>query len=224
MKAVLGFMIYIIMTPALLFITAGTLAWPMGWVYVVLLLLSTLLSRLVVFFRNPDTLRERAKFTSAENVEPWDRVLAFVVGLFGPMVIVIFAGLDYRCGWPDHFSFPVELVAACVLAAGYGLAVWAMLANPFFSSVVRIQNDRDHKVVRKGPYRIMRHPSYAGAIIAALAFPCMLDALVSLIPALAMIVALVVRTRLEDEMLREELPGYESYAAQTRYRLIPGIW
>jgi protein-S-isoprenylcysteine O-methyltransferase Ste14 len=70
----------------------------------------------------------------------------------------------------------------------------------------------------------VRHPSYAGALVASLAFPFMLDALWALIPAVGMAVALIVRTRLEDRMLLEELAGYEEYAEDTRHRLIPGLW
>jgi protein-S-isoprenylcysteine O-methyltransferase Ste14 len=115
-------------------------------------------------------------------------------------------------------------VAALVIAAGYGLAVWAMVENRFFSAVARIQKDRGHEVVTTGPYRIVRHPSYAGAILAYLAFPLMLDALWSLIPGVIMAGVLVVRTGLEDRMLIEELEGYQGYAEETRYRLIPGVW
>lgn len=224
MGAVIGFILYLFLVPGLLFTMAGTTDWPMAWVYVILFLFSILLSRLIVLIRNPDTLRERARFTSTENVKSWDRVLASFVGLIGPALIVIVAGLDFRFKWPDHFPSSIEVAAACVLAAGYGLAVWAMLVNPFFSSVARIQDDRDHRVIRAGPYRFIRHPSYAGAVIAALAFPCMLDALASILPSMLLIVALVMRTSWEDQMLREELHGYDRYASETRYRLIPGIW
>jgi protein-S-isoprenylcysteine O-methyltransferase Ste14 len=102
--------------------------------------------------------------------------------------------------------------------------VWAMVVNPFFSAVARIQQDRGQWVVSSGPYRFVRHPSYAGALVASLALPFMLDALWALIPALAMVAALAVRTALEDRMLRRELEGYQGYVETTAYRLIPGLW
>jgi protein-S-isoprenylcysteine O-methyltransferase Ste14 len=79
-------------------------------------------------------------------------------------------------------------------------------------------------VVTTGPYRIIRHPAYAGALLASLALPIMLDAIWSLVPTLVMVVALIIRTSLEDRMLREELDGYQSYTEETPYRLIPGLW
>jgi protein-S-isoprenylcysteine O-methyltransferase Ste14 len=99
-----------------------------------------------------------------------------------------------------------------------------MVENEYFSAVARIQEDRGQEVVTSGPYRIVRHPSYAGSLLASLALPFMLEALWSLIPAGIMAAALAIRTALEDRMLREELEGYQSYAERTRSRLIPGVW
>ena len=114
----------------------------MAWVYVILLLTCTLGSRLIVFRRSPETLRERARFTASEGTKPWDRALVAVVGLIGPMAMSIVAGLDQRYGWSAVFSAPVQWASAAVLAASYGLAVWAMVVNAFFSAVARIQEDR----------------------------------------------------------------------------------
>jgi len=223
-RAVIGFMLYLFFVPALLFISAGTVKWPMAWVYVVLLLASTIGSRLIVLKRNPDTLRERARFTASEGTKSWDRILVAIVGLFGPMATMIVAGLDHRFGWATIIPEIGQYLAVLVIAGGYGLAVWAMVVNRYFSSVARIQQDRGQVVVTTGPYRIVRHPSYAGALPASLALPIMLDAVWALVPALVMVVALIIRTRLEDRMLREELEGYQSYAEETPYRLIPGLW
>jgi protein-S-isoprenylcysteine O-methyltransferase Ste14 len=99
-----------------------------------------------------------------------------------------------------------------------------MLINRFFSAVVRIQTDRGQTVVTGGPYRVMRHPGYAGAIIAQIAACVMLGSAWSLVPAAAYAAAFIVRTALEDRMLTRELQGYREYSAYTRYRLFPGIW
>jgi protein-S-isoprenylcysteine O-methyltransferase Ste14 len=223
-RAVIGFTLYIFFVPALLFIAAGTLNWPMAWVYVALLLASTLGSRLIVFKRNPDTLRERARFTSSEGTEPWDRFLVMVVGLFGPMLTMLVAGLDWRFGWSGSVTLAFQWLAALLVAFGYGLAVWAMVVNPYFSAVVRIQDDRGQVVVKSGPYRFLRHPSYAGSILASLALPFMLETLWALVPAVIMSVVLAVRTGLEDRTLTNDLAGYEDYTKDTPYRLFPGLW
>lgn len=222
--ALVGFALFLFAVPALLFISAGTLAWPMAWVYTGLLLASSLISRLIVFKHNPDTLRERARFLSSEGIKSWDRVLVVLIGIVGPIAIVVVAGLDQRRGWTEIVPLSGQILAALAIAAGYGLGVWAMVANAYFSAVARIQSDRAQTVVTAGPYRVMRHPSYAGAVLVYLAFPFMLDALWTLIPAAIMAAVTIVRTSFEDRMLREELAGYREYAGNIRYRLLPGVW
>ena len=159
MRAVIGFLLYLILAPALLFISAGTFAWPMAWFYVGLLLLATLGSRLIVYVRNPDTLRERARFTASEGTKSWDPILVAIVALFGPMATMIVAGVDFRFGWSEIIPAVVQYVSALLVAVGYAVAVWAMVVNRYFSSVARIQLDRGQTVVTTGPYRVVRHPS-----------------------------------------------------------------
>lgn len=224
LRAIIGFTLYLFFVPALLFISAGTVNWPMAWVYVILLLASTLGSRLLVLMKYPDLLRERASFTKAEGTKPWDRILVAIVGLYGPMAVMIVAGLNHRFGWSPVIPTIGQYLAVLVIIGGYGMAVWAMAVNRYFSAVARIQHDRGQVVVTTGPYRIVRHPSYAGAIIASLALPIMLNAIWTMVPVLAIVVALIIRTKLEDRMLIEELDGYQSYVATTPYRLVPGIW
>jgi protein-S-isoprenylcysteine O-methyltransferase Ste14 len=222
-RAVIGFTLFLFAVPVLLFGSAGTTRWPMARVYVVLFLASTIGSRLIVWKRYPDTLRERARFVAAEGARSWDRLLFAINGLFGAMAMVV-AGLDHRLGWSAAIPPLGQYLAALCLAGGYGLGAWAMAVNRYFSAVARIQEDRGQVAVTTGPYRIVRHPAYAGALLASLAMPVMLDAIWALVPTLVMAVAIVVRTSLEDRMLGEELDGYRRYAEETPCRLIPGLW
>jgi protein-S-isoprenylcysteine O-methyltransferase Ste14 len=105
-----------------------------------------------------------------------------------------------------------------------GLFTWAMVSNPFFSTMVRIQTDRGQTVATGGPYRWVRHPGYVGYILSAVSTALLLGSLWALVPAVLTGVLLVVRTALEDRTLLEELEGYEEYARQVRYRLVPGVW
>lgn len=90
--------------------------------------------------------------------------------------------------------------------------------------MVRIQIERGHQVVSSGPYRWIRHPGYAGAILTYLATPLLLDSRWAFLPAIFLIVVLIIRTVLEDKTLQAELTGYGDYAKQVRYRLFPGVW
>jgi protein-S-isoprenylcysteine O-methyltransferase Ste14 len=99
-----------------------------------------------------------------------------------------------------------------------------MATNAYFSARVRIQADRGHQVVTSGPYGVVRHPGYAGTILAALALPVMLGSGWALIPAALLVIAVAARTVLEDRTLVAELGGYSAYAQQVRFRLVPGVW
>jgi len=223
-RAAIGFAAYLFLAPVLMFVAAGTVRWPMAWVYVALSLAATVGSRLVVWHKSPDTLRERARFASAENTQPWDRAMVVIVGIGGPMVTMLVAGLDRRWGWSPVVPLGWQMAAAVAVAAGYGLGVWAMVVNAYFAAVARIQADRSQVVVTTGPYAVVRHPSYAGGVLAALALPVMLGALWAWIPAVSMAAVVVLRTALEDRMLRDELEGYGEYAERVRWRLVPGVW
>jgi protein-S-isoprenylcysteine O-methyltransferase Ste14 len=139
-----------------------------------------------------------------------------------PLVIV--AGLDHRHGWTQEFPLWLNIIGFILITLGYTFASWAVAENRFFSTTVRIQMDRGHAVCDSGPYRIVRHPGYAGNILPPLGIVLSLSSVWTLLPAAAALIITVIRTALEDQTLKEELPGYRDYTRRVRYRLIPGIY
>ena len=99
-----------------------------------------------------------------------------------------------------------------------------MRANPFFATVVRVQRERGHRVVDQGPYGMVRHPGYAGAIATHLALPVALGSLRGLLTAVAGCLLLALRAVREERVLARELGGYREYMSRVRYRLVPGVW
>ncbi len=223
-RALLRFAIFLLLLPAVPLIAYGQWDWPMAWAYFTTFFVSTVGGRLIVLRRNPDLLVERGRATAAADAKSWDRLLVPLVALLGPVVTGTVAGLDHRHGWSLPLPLWLQLTALGVVILGFFLGNWAMVVNRFFSSVVRIQHDRDHTVVTAGPYRWVRHPSYLGGIAAYLVTPILLGSLWALIPAGLTCAGIVVRTTMEDRTLIAELPGYAAYAGRTRYRLFPGIW
>jgi protein-S-isoprenylcysteine O-methyltransferase Ste14 len=207
-----------------LMVAAGQRDWLEGWVYAGIYLTFTIASRVLVARNHPDLLNERAQSMSIEGAKEWDRPLVLIVGVLGPLIVGIVAGLDERFGWSSLLDGLGQWVAFVFLLLGFLLSSWALLANRFFSGVVRIQTERNHQVVSDGPYRFMRHPGYAGAIVANLAGPVFLGTLWALVPAALVSAVLVYRTWREDRLLLDELSGYKAYAQRVRYRLLPGIW
>lgn len=220
-----GLMVLIyLLIPAILWLCAGTLRWWQGWVFSFLVFSARIGGRVFAEKRHPGLMAERTDTLSRQDIKPWDRVLSplmsFTVGF--PMVIV--AGLDHRFGWTAAFPLWLNLLGFVLVASGYGFAVWALVENRFFSGVVRIQTERGHTICDSGPYRIVRHPGYAGNGLAALGIVLGLNSLWTLIPAAAALLVIVVRTALEDRTLQSELPGYREYAHRVRHRLLPGVW
>lgn len=210
----LGFNLLIIM---ILFLSAGTVTWLFGWVYIVCMLLIQLTGAI---FLPLEVLAERG--SKKENAEKWDRVITGFI-LLSFIGIYLVAGLDRRLTGVSHFPVSWQLVGGLLFLLGCALEIWAMASNRFFSTAVRLQFERGHQVCDQGPYRVVRHPGYAGMIVYYLASPVFLGSLWALIPAGMIVVLFVIRTGLEDKTLQEKLPGYREYASRVRHRLLPGI-
>jgi protein-S-isoprenylcysteine O-methyltransferase Ste14 len=208
----------------LLFLSAGRLDWWEGWVYLIYTITTLIVSRIILIIKFPETAQERMDAGHKDNVKHWDKFLMPIVAWSMPMVAWVVAGLDVRFGWSPEIPDGVQIAAFVVSCAASLFSTWAMFANQFFSSHVRIQTDRGHTVTRSGPYRFVRHPGYAGAIISWIAAVIFFGSYWMAIPVFITIIAFIVRTALEDRTLQEELPGYREYTQEVRYRLFPGIW
>lgn len=213
-----------LLIPLILFVCGGDFGWWQAWFYSVLFLAAALGGRMWAERRHPGLTAERQNTESIRNAKPWDKVLAplMAVSIGFPMVIV--AGLDHRYGWSPEFPLWLIVTGFVVIAAGYAFAAWALAENRFFSSVVRIQTERGHVVCDTGPYRFVRHPGYAGNVLALFGIALALGSVWTLVPAVVATIIAVIRTALEDRTLQEELPGYRDYAQRVRYRLMPGVY
>ena len=215
--------IQFLLPAGILFLSSGRLDWWFAWVYLGIFVFAVGVNSFVVLRTNPELIAERARQFTPET-KKWDRILATLWGLMSAIVALLVAGLDVRFGWSPQIPLTVQLIAMLLHMFGSAFASWALVSNAFFSGTVYIQTERGHAVFSTGPYRIVRHPGYAGWILSGLAVPVMLGSWWALVPATLAQGALVMRTALEDRTLREELPGYEEYAQRVRYHLVPGIW
>lgn len=223
-RAGIRLLITTIFTLGVLFLSAGRLRWWEGWAYTGMTIFVLVLSRLLILLRNPDMARERAEAGKKEDVKDWDKILVPLIAIYGPLVSWIIAGLDERFDWTPDLPDYIQIIALCMMFLGLMVSTWAMVVNQFFSSHVRIQADRGQTVVNAGPYHVMRHPGYAGGILAWIATPVFFSSYWVVIPTIVVIILTIIRTALEDRTLKEELQGYREYTEQVRYRLMPGIW
>ena len=206
---------------ALIFWPAGTFAWPAGWLYLTLLFTNFVANMLYLKRVNPELIEARMHI--GPGTKHWDMVWSFV---FGPLFCAIFviAAFDaVRFEW-SSMAAGWALLGLLIFLPGTALFSWAMGVNPFFEKTVRIQTERGHRVIDTGPYAFVRHPGYLGFLGWALSAPLLLGSYWAFIPALASVIAIAVRTALEDRTLTAELAGYAEYAQRVRYRLVPGVW
>jgi protein-S-isoprenylcysteine O-methyltransferase Ste14 len=208
---------FFVLAAVALFAAAGTVAIVTYWIY-----LAIFAAVFVASFRwlDPDLARERMR---PGGKKPPLALRLFSGVLFSHWVI---AGLDHgRFHWSDSVPTWLQWTSLIAVAAGYAVCLWAMRVNRFFSSIVRIQNDRGQVVVTTGPYVFIRHPGYLAGIVIVVASGPALDSWI----AAAMLVVctlpfLLYRTAAEDRVLLTELPGYRDYVERVRWRLLPGIW
>mgnify|MGYP001816232581 CR=1 FL=1 len=213
-----------LLIPFILLICGGDFGWWQAWLYTLLIVVAGIGGRIWAERRHPGLLAERQDVEKIQSAKAWDKVLAplMAVSIGFPMVIV--AGLDHRYNWSPEFPPWVIVIGFILISLGYAFAAWALAENRFFSSVVRIQTDRGHVVCDSGPYRFMRHPGYAGNVLALFGIVLALSSVWTLIPATVASIIAVIRTALEDQTLQNELPGYRDYARRVRYRLIPWLY
>jgi protein-S-isoprenylcysteine O-methyltransferase Ste14 len=214
--------LWLVFTGAVLFLAAGTVNWPAGWAYVALtggfgLAISLWLARY-----NPGLLAERMRSLVQREQKPWDRALTVLIAV-GFYAWVALMALDAsRFGW-SRLPASLAPIGAGLIVLCFACAWWVFSVNSFAAPVVKVQAARGHAVITSGPYRLVRHPMYAGAILFFIGVPLLLGSLWGLLGVPILIAALCLRIVGEEHVLRTELDGYDRYAARVRSRLIPGI-
>jgi len=219
-----GLIIMHLLIPLVLMICGWDLCWWQGWLYSAVIVVAGIGPRMWVEKKRPGLMAERGKFGKAQNVKSWDKVLAPLMAVSISFPLVIVAGLDHHFGWSPVFPTWLNILGFILIVLGYTFAGWAFAENRFFSTVVRIQTDRGHLVCDSGPYRIVRHPGYAGNFLALPGIVLALGSVWTIIPMIVAMIITVIRTALEDKTLQEELSGYRDYVRRVRYRLIPGVF
>ncbi len=211
---------YFFLSGALLFVSAGRWDWTEAWIYLGVGIVLAIAGSFLVIRKNPAVINERGR--KSEKTKGWDKVFGAVTV---PLILgfLVVAGLDFRFGW-SVVPLWARVSAFIALVPGAFFPYWAMLNNPFLAQTVRIEEERGHRVATEGPYRYVRHPMYTGILLSWLAGPIFLGSWWALLVNGFAIVALIVRTVLEDRTLQTELTGYSDYARQVPYRLMPGVW
>ena len=216
-QAIGKFLAGVILLGALLFVPAGTLAWPQAWLFLGILFIPMLCVGIVMMRKNPELLKKRldAKEDQDEQKE--------VVRLSGLMFLAAFivAGLNYRFRWIILPAW-IPWVSAVIFLLSYGLYAEVMRENTYLSRTIEVQENQ--KVVDTGLYGIVRHPMYMSTLFLFLSMPLVLGSVISFLIMLLYIPIIAKRIRNEEQVLEEGLEGYKEYKQKIRYKVIPFIW
>jgi len=217
LSAVTKFAAGFVLTAVLIFLPAGTVRFPKGWLLLGILFIPMFLAGLVLMAVDPALLQGRLEATEQQGEQ------RLVVGLSGLMFLCGFAaaGLDFRFGWsglPEWLS----VGAAAVFLLAYALYAEVLRENTWLSRTVRVQEGQ--QVVDTGLYAVVRHPMYAATVLLFLSMPLVLGSWVSFAVFLVYPLLIAARIKNEEQVLEAELKGYAAYKSRVKYRLIPYIW
>ena len=216
-EAILKFSAGVALLALLLFLPAGTVHYPGGWLLMGILFVPMFLAGLVMMAVNPNLLRSRL------NAKEKEREQDLVIKLSGLMFLVgfILAGLDVRFGWSD-LPMTVNYIGAGLFLTAYVLYAEVLRENTWLSRTIEVQEGQT--VVSTGLYGIVRHPMYAVTLLLFLSMPLVLGSITAFLVFLCYPAIIARRIRNEEQVLSRDLPGYREYCGRVRWRLIPFIW
>jgi protein-S-isoprenylcysteine O-methyltransferase Ste14 len=205
---------------ALIFAAAGDLRFWQGWTFLVVYFAASALVTQDVIARDPALLERRLKGGPRHETEPAQRlIMALMVPCFFALLVV--PGLDHRFGW-SHAPAIVAFAGDALIAAGFYLSSLVFRANSFASATIRVAEGQS--LVSTGPYAVVRHPMYAGALVYLVGTPLALGSYWGLVVVALMLPILIWRLMDEERVLEQRLPGYSDYKRKVRYRLLPGVY
>lgn len=207
----------VLLVGLLIFLPAGTLHYPHGWLLMGLLFVPMLIAGFVMLFKAPELLAKRLDVKEKQAKQKG------VVAYSGLMFIggFVVAGLDFRFGW-SRMELPVTVTASVLFLAAYALYAEVLRENAYLSRTIKVEAGQ--KVVDTGLYGIVRHPMYMATIVLFLMMPIVLGSWFALSVFAVYPSIIIVRLRDEEELLLRELPGYWEYTQKVKYRILPYIW
>ena len=217
LNALTKFLVGLLLVGLLIFLPAGTLAYPGGILFLCLLFIPMLLMGVVMMISARDLLAKRLDAKEKQAAQKGVQSLSGLVFIAG----FVLAGLDFRFSWSD-VPLPVVIAASVIFLAGYGLYAEVMRENAYLSRTVKVEEGQT--VVSTGLYGIIRHPMYTASILMFLAIPLVMGSWYALIPFAFYPALMVVRVLDEEKLLTAELAGYEEYKVKVKYRMIPFVW
>ncbi len=207
----------LVLVGLLIFLPAGTMDYPHGWLFIAVLFMPMLIAGVVMALHSPELLKKRL------NTKEKEAEQRSVVAMSGIMFVAAFvvAGLNFRYSWVVMPSWAVWCATALFLLL-YIMYAEVLRENAYLSRTVEVQEGQT--VIDTGLYGIVRHPMYSVTVLMFLAMPLVLGSLPSFVIMLAYIPLIVKRINNEEQVLLDRLDGYAAYCTRVKYRILPFVW
>ena len=219
-KSVLGLVFLVVCLGLALFLSAGSLAFWQAWVFLAVWTACVSLIKAYLMRFDQNLLASRVQAGPVAETQKAQQVIQSLASLFFIGLFIV-PGLDFRFHW-SSVPAVVSWISNGFVILGFFIVFLVFKENTYTSAVIEIADEQ--KVISSGPYSVVRHPMYAGAILLLLFAPTALGSWVAIPFPLPLIAVVVVRLLEEEKFLRASLDGYEAYQHKVRYRLIPYIW
>jgi len=219
-KAIKSAILGTISFAALIFLPGGTVNYWQGWAFLATFVFSTMIITVYLARHDPKLLERRISAGPWAEKEPAQKVIATLI-IFLFAALLVFSALDWRVQW-SPVGLWVSIAGDALIFLGYLFFIWVFRENSYAASTIQIA--KDQKVISTGPYAIVRHPMYAGALVMLADIPLALGSWWGLFFFFLTLPVLVWRLLDEERFLHKNLPGYTEYTRKVRYRLIPFVW
>ncbi len=219
-RAFAGLLNLIVIIGAALFLSAWTLAYWQAWVFLAVFFLSVLAITLYLAKNDPKLLERRTQAGPVAEKEKGQQTIQSIAAV-AFIAMFILPGLDHRFGW-SAVPLPVILAGDALVALGLLIVFFVFRENSYTSAVIEV--GAEQKIVSTGPYALVRHPMYSGALLMLIGVPLALGSYWGLLAFVPIALVIVWRLLDEEKFLVKNLPGYPDYQNKVRYHLVPFIW
>jgi protein-S-isoprenylcysteine O-methyltransferase Ste14 len=219
-EALAGLAGLVVVLWAILFVPAGSLAYWQAWVYWIVFSLSVTAISAYFLTRDPILIQNRLKAGPTAEKGRKQNAIQGLLAVFFVLLFVV-ASLDHRFTW-SHVPAYLSIAGDVFALLGLLIIFFVFKENSYTSGIIEVSEGQE--VVSTGPYRIVRHPMYAGALLMLLFTPIALGSYWGLFAVVPLFLVIAIRLLDEERFLTVNLPGYGRYCQQTHYRLVPFVW
>jgi protein-S-isoprenylcysteine O-methyltransferase Ste14 len=216
--------LYILFWPTLFLFLSGNWMWVEGLIFGIWFISTSAIIVIYLYFKDPSLLAERLRKPGTGNQKAWDKIFIAVATIFFLSWIIIIPLDSQRFKWTTNFPRFLQYVGCILLLLSSFFLYRSFLDNTFLSPLIRIQEERQQKLVTTGVYGFVRHPMYLGGLLMFIGAPMLMGSYYGVGISFLIVILVGLRTLGEEKMMSEEFETYKTYKLKVKYRFFPFIW